>query len=144
VTGCDADLVETALDGLDDRLRLVHAPDWSEGIAASLRCGLAALPTGSPGAVVFLADMPRVPPDIASRLIQALAGGAVAAEAVDGSRPAHPVAFSASLYPELMALQGDQGGRRMLTGRPGVVRVATDDPGATYDVDVPTDLDGHP
>lgn len=144
VTGCDADLVAAALDGLGHRLRLAHAADWGEGLAASLRCGLAALPTGSRGVVVFLADMPLVPPAAAAGLVQALAGGAVAAEAVSGPRPAHPVAFSAALYPELAALRGDQGGRRLLAGRAGVARVPTDDPGATYDVDVPADLDRPP
>lgn len=141
VTGCDAALVEVALRGLGGgRLRIVHAPGWSEGVAASLRAGLAALPGGSRGVAVFLADMPLVPPAAAGPLLDALEGGAVGAEYVSDARPAHPVAFARALYPDLARLEGDAGGRRLLAGRTDVVRIATADPGATFDVDLPADL----
>jgi molybdenum cofactor cytidylyltransferase len=145
VTGSEAELMEAALAGLGDgRLRIVRAPDWSEGLAASLRHGLAALPPDSHGIVVFLADMPLVPAASAGPLLAALERGAVAAEYVTteaaGSRPAHPVAFSSALFPELAALTGDQGGRKLLAGRSDVHRIVTEHPGSTFDVDRPADL----
>lgn len=142
VTGCDAPEVEAALRGLSDRrLCIVRAPDWALGLSASLRRGIMALPPGSLGAVVFLGDMPRVPAGAAARLVAALSGGAPAAELVHAGHPANPVAFSAALFPALMALRGDAGGRRILPGRAGVVRLETDDPGAVFDIDRVEDLD---
>ena len=146
VTGCDADLVEAALAELGQgRLSVVRAPDWDEGLAASLRAGLAALPPTSRAVVVFLADMPLVQAAAAGPLLDAIERGAVAAEymAAQGSnvRPAHPVAFSNGLFAELSRLTGDQGGRRLLAGREGVVTLSTTDPGATFDVDRPADLE---
>ena len=45
----------------DPDIRLVHAPGHAEGLAASLRTGVAALPAATRAAFVFLGDMPRVP-----------------------------------------------------------------------------------
>ena len=39
---------------------LVHAPDWQSGLAASLRAGLAAVPSTARAAIVCLGDMPLV------------------------------------------------------------------------------------
>ena len=144
VTGCSADEVEAALAGLDEeRLTTVRATDWASGQAASLRTGVAALPSASQGVVVFLGDMPQVPHDMASHLLAKIKAGAQAAESVltgDPPHPAHPVAFSRSLYPALLSLQGDRGGRDLLVGAALVAQVETHDPGATYDVDRRQDL----
>lgn len=142
VLGCDADLVETALAGLGGgRLSAVRAPDWADGLSASLRRGIQALPAGSRGVVVFLADMPLLSADSVAPLIAALESGAIGAEYVHRGRPAHPVAFSARLFGELSLLRGDIGGRRLLSGREDAVRIEAPDGGATYDVDYPCDLD---
>ena len=141
VTGCDAEAVEAALAGLDAaRLRIQRAEDWREGLAASLRAGLLALSADSRGVVVFLGDMPLVPPDAAARLIEALEAGASAAETVHRGQPAHPVAYGPGLYPALVSLRGDKGGRSLLAGRSDVVRLTAEDPGAVLDVDYPRDL----
>nr|WP_280922882.1 nucleotidyltransferase family protein [Rubellimicrobium aerolatum] len=142
VTGCDAERVEAALAPVrGDRLILARCPDWGDGLSASLRCGLRALPRTSRGVVVFLADMPLVPPGAAAPLLDALERGAIAAEYRRGGQPAHPVAFARDLYPELALLRGDQGGRALLPGRAGVARLTTGEPGAVLDIDRRSDLD---
>lgn len=141
VTGSDSVEVEAALQALrDPRLTIARAPQWASGISASLRRGLLALPPDSRGAVVFLADMPLVPLDAAAHLIAALSGGALAAELVHDGQPANPVAYAAALFPDLLNLEGDSGGRRLLRGLPGVARIETDDPGAVFDIDRTEDL----
>ena len=143
VTGCDADLAEVALAGLTgERLLVVRALDWAEGLSASLRRGIVALPSTSQGAVVFLADMPLVPPASAARLIEALESGCAGAEFVRDGVPAHPVAYARSLYGDLAVLHGDTGGRGVLAARSDVMRIETDDPGATFDIDRLDDLGG--
>lgn len=141
VTGCDGVQVEAALAGLaEDRLRVVRAANWSDGLSASLRRGIMALPATSRGIVVFLADMPLVPPTSAARLVEALDRGAVGAEFVRGGVPAHPVAYSRMLLSELATLRGDTGGRRVLATRSDVIRIETEDQGAVFDIDCIADL----
>lgn len=142
VTGCGAPGVEAALEGLGGpRLRVLRAAAWPEGLSASLRAGIAALPPDCAGAVVFLGDMPRIPHELGDRLIAALEAGAAGAEVLWAGRPAHPVAFARRLFPRLMALRGDAGGRQVLSGRRDVARIETDQPGAAFDVDRREDLE---
>src|SRR3954451_23383398 len=60
VTGADAAAVEAAARafasraGAAERLRIVDARDHAEGLAASLRAGIASLPLDADGAFIFL------------------------------------------------------------------------------------------
>jgi molybdenum cofactor cytidylyltransferase len=140
VTGADAARV-TEHVGTQPRLSVVHAADHAEGMAASLRTGLAALPAEAEGVLVFLGDMPDVPEDVSGQLIAALARGAAAAVPVFDRRRGHPVAFARRLFPELSRLQGDQGGRAVLARLgDGLAEVAAPGPGVLADVDTPQDL----
>ena len=127
--------------GLESRLVLVEAADHAEGMAASLRVALAALPDDAAAAFVFLGDMPRVPHGVAARLVEALGGAALAAAPVFEGRRGHPVLFASGLFGELAELRGDRGARDVLD-RLGsrLALVETDDPGVLFDVDRPADF----
>jgi len=157
VTGADrlvapAARAWTRAHGQPRRLRLVHAPDHAEGMAATLRAGIAALAADVDAVFVFLGDMPLIPAAIAPRLAEALAGGALAAAPVFKGRRGHPVLFSRAQFVALAALKGDEGGRSVLreierdflsTGPSAagpVALVETEDPGIFSDVDFPRDL----
>src|SRR6185503_18669432 len=58
VTGHQREAVAAALQGLP--VKLVHNPDFAEGLSTSLRAGLAAVPAEADGIVVCLGDMPQV------------------------------------------------------------------------------------
>jgi molybdenum cofactor cytidylyltransferase len=142
VTGADPERVENAaLDFASDhgewRLRLVRAAEFSEGMAASLRAGIAALPENATGAFVFLGDMPRVPHAVAGALAAALEGpGILAAAPVCEGRRGHPVLFARALFPALAAATGDSGGREVLQGLGEALRlVPVADAGVLFDVD---------
>lgn len=64
VTGADAVDIAACVRAFDPAIHLVHAPDHAEGMAASLRAGIAGLPVGTAAAFVLLGDMPRVPQSI--------------------------------------------------------------------------------
>ena len=68
VTGADAADIAACVRAFDPAIRLVHAPDHAEGMAASLRTGIASLPADTLAAFVFLGDMPRVSPDVLAPL----------------------------------------------------------------------------
>jgi molybdenum cofactor cytidylyltransferase len=147
VTGADS-RVEGAVRrfaegaGQTGRLKVVHCPAHAEGMGATLRAGVASLPPDAGGAFVFLGDMPRIPAAILPALAAALAAGArAAAPSFEGQR-GHPALLSASLFPELRGLTGDEGARSVLLGLGDrLALVPTDDPGVLFDVDRPDDLD---
>lgn len=125
----------------DPDVRVLEVSDHAEGMGATLRTGVAALPEGCRGVFVFLGDMPRIPLEVAPRLAAALDAGAAAAAPEYQGRLGHPVLFSAALFPDLLALQGDRGARTVLE-RLGerLARVAVDDDGVVFDVDSPAQL----
>jgi molybdenum cofactor cytidylyltransferase len=146
VTGADAGVMPVALEwamteGETERLRTVHAPDHAEGMGASLRAGVAALPTDCGGVFVFLGDMPRIPHAILPRLAAAMASGAAAAAAVHGGRRGHPALLGAALFPALLGLKGDEGARTVLKGLGDrLALVPTNNDGVLFDVDTPEQL----
>ena len=146
VTGADGKVESAARafaerTGHADGLRLIHCPDHAEGMGATLRAGVASLPSDSAGVFVFLGDMPLIPPAILPTLTAAVAGGApAAAPSFEGHR-GHPVLFSAALLPQLRSLTGDQGARDVLRGLGDrLVLIEAPDDGVLFDVDRPEDL----
>ena len=141
VTGADAQAVAAAARAFDDRVRIVHAAEHAEGMGASLRTGIASLPDDAPGAFVFRGDMPRVPQAVLAALAEALARGAPAAAPIFGGRRGNPVLLGRELFPDLLALQGDEGARRILQSLGDrLALVEAPDDGVLFDVDQPSDL----
>ncbi|MFM8320353.1 MAG: selenium cofactor biosynthesis protein YqeC [Chloroflexota bacterium] len=137
VTGSAAEGVAAALEGLP--LQLVHNPDWAAGQSASMIAGLRALPDTTGAAVFLLADQPQIPETLVEALVELHAAGLapVAAPLVDGRR-ANPVLFDRALFPELLAVTGDTGGRALFA-RHRPAWLPWHDPSAALDVDTPAD-----
>ena len=141
VTGADPAVAEAAREGCGRLLVVVHAPDWSEGMAASLRAGFSSVPAGAAGVFVFLGDMPRIPHALAGELAAALAGGAVAAAPVCGGRRGHPVLVGPGLLAQVALLSGEGGLNGVLAGLGArLALVETSDDGVLFDVDTPEAL----
>ena len=141
VTGADANSVSAAVRAFDPRALIVHAPDYAEGMAASLRAGVASLPADAVGVFAFLGDMPRVPVAILPVMARALADGAPAVAPTFGGRRGNPVLFDRTLFPQLLALTGDIGARGVLQGLgERLVLIESPDDGVLFDVDEPGDL----
>lgn len=143
VTGHQAEAVSAALAGRP--LTLVHNPAFGEGLSASLRAGLAALPADVDGVVVCLGDMPRVTPAAIDRLIAAYnpTEGRTVCVPVDHGKRGNPVLWDRGFFAEMMTLTGDTGARSLI-GRHAdqVVEVPVEDAGILYDVDTPDLLAG--
>ncbi len=147
VTGADAEAVGAAArafaegQGQGERLRIVHAADYSEGMGASLRTAAAALPADASGVFVFLGDMPRVPMAVFAGLAEAVSGGAPAAAPVFQGQRGHPALIGAGLLPGLLTLTGDAGARAILKDLgPALALVEAPDTGVLFDVDERKDL----
>ena len=141
VVGADGPLVAEAARAFDPAVRIAHAPDYAEGMAASLRAGIASLPDEAGGAFVFLGDMPRVPHAVLAPLARAVADGAPAAAPVFEGRRGNPVVLARALFPQLLALRGDTGARGVLQGLGDrLALIEAPDDGVLFDVDRPSDL----
>ena len=143
VTGADAAEIGACLTAFDPAIPRVHAPDHAQGMAASLRAGVAALPEGTSAVFVFLGDMPRVPRAVLQPLAEAVRAGALAAAPVFQGRRGNPVILARELFATVATLTGDTGARALLTDLGArLVLVESPDDGVLFDVDVPGDLPG--
>lgn len=137
VLGADADRLAACLD---PAVETVTCAGWEEGVAASLRCGLAALPPQTTAALIFLGDMPDVSPALGRSLLDLVRAGAPAALARFGDIPAHPAAVNATAFAALKNLRGDRGARAALAGLAGTRFITTASPGSILDVDTKDDI----
>ncbi|HEY4407443.1 MAG TPA: NTP transferase domain-containing protein, partial [Xanthobacteraceae bacterium] len=143
VTGHQRERIEAALAGLP--VRLVHNPDFAQGLGTSVRTGIAAVPAAADGAVICLGDMPQVDAELINRLIAAFApeqGALAVIPTIEGKR-GNPVLWSRRFFPDLMALEGDVGARNLI-GRYGeaVTEVPVSGKAALTDIDTQDAFDG--
>lgn len=114
VTGHERDRVEEALAGRP--LRFAYAEDYVEGLSASLKAGLAALPPEAEGVLVCLGDMPLVAGPMLDRLIAAFdpeEGRAIVMPTFRGKQ-GNPMLWSREFLPEMLAITGDVGARHLV------------------------------
>lgn len=114
VTGHERERVEAALAGRP--VRFVHAPDHAEGLSASLRAGLGAVPEECEGVLVCLGDMPLVGPGTLDRILDGFdpAAGRSVVQPVHEGQPGNPVLWGREFFAEIGALCGDRGARGLL------------------------------
>lgn len=122
-------------------LRVVENTRWAEGQSTSVRAGLETL--GPVSAALFpLADQPRISPALLDALIAAHRRtlAPIVRPRYPGG-PGAPVLFDFTLFPDLLRLEGDTGGRAVVRAHPErVYHVEWPDPKAALDVDRPEDL----
>jgi molybdenum cofactor cytidylyltransferase len=142
VVGAEAGLIRAALARLP--VLVIENPAWSEGMASSLRAGLATLRQFSrhlDGALVALCDQPAFSAEVIGRLIAAQreTGRTIAAARYDG-RCGAPALFLREHFDALAALTGEEGARLLLNGEPSRV-AAVDLPELAADLDTPEDYE---
>lgn len=139
VLGPGQDARRAALSGLG--VRVVDNPSAAEGMASSIRTGVAALAPQADAVVLALADMPDVGSTHIDRLIAAFdpeEGRAIARAAAEGGAVGHPVLFGRRFFETLARLKGDQGARAVLEEHADLVEtVSTPGRGAVVDLDTP-------
>ncbi len=144
VTGHERERIEEALSGRD--VDLVHNPDYEEGIATSIRTGVAALGNDVHGVLVALGDMPWVSAEVIDRLVDAFTSDGELSIFIPtfGRKRGNPVLWGSQHFPELLALAGDVGGKALFHRHAAAIcYVDVESPGVNIDVDTPnTLLDG--
>lgn len=142
VVGSEAAAVARSLVGL--RVRIVTNPAFADGMSTTLRVGLDALPRGCRAALIALADQPGA---AAVRVVEALleryriSPAPIVAPLYRGAVRGNPVLFDSSVFDELRAVTGDEGGRSVIARDPSRVVLVETNEEVPRDVDTPEDLD---
>ena len=127
----------TRLDFAARGYEVIENPDPSLGQARSLCHGVVrAQEAGAEAVLVALADMPRVTAGHVYRLFDSYDGPMAVVASSDGVQPMPPVMFGRDRFPDLLALEGDQGARELIKGGHHVVA----GPGELVDIDTQEDL----
>lgn len=139
VVGAEALKMRLALRRTRCNVHIVANPGWANGLATSLRIGVAAAPRGARAALVLLVDQPRVGPPALERLLAAWRRrpGVPAAARYEG-RAGAPAILPRRHWRALRSLHGDEGARALL--RQGDALTLVDIPEAALDIDTPADL----
>jgi molybdenum cofactor cytidylyltransferase len=140
VTGHRGEDVSDTLAGLE--IRIVHNPDFADGLATSLKTGLAAVPASASGALILLADMPNVTHAVIDRLVDAFRarqGAAIVLPTFNGKR-GNPVLWPRAFFPELLEVSGDTGARHILSRHEDALERVEIGAAASVDVDTPEAL----
>ena len=139
VLGADALRLRGLLERHGNKLTIVHNAAWREGMAGSLRAGLARVPPGTDGLLILLVDQARVATADLVRLVDRWRrhSGRRAAAHYQG-RAAVPAIIPRRLFAALRSLEGDTGARKLLQGLDGLSLVAM--PTAAFDIDTPQDV----
>jgi molybdenum cofactor cytidylyltransferase len=130
---------------LQPDLQIVENSAYQQGMSTSLRAGLQALTNSSAyiaqehiaGTIILLGDQPLITTSIIDNLVATwqTGGKRIVAPLYNGKR-GNPVLFSAELFPELAAVTGDEGGRRVIERhREEIATVEVEDAQASFDVD---------
>jgi len=94
---------------------MVVNPCPEKGMSSSLKQGLAAVAPTSAGAMILLADQPCVTGSVINDLLAVFDGdrSSIVVPTIRGRRTT-PVIFPALLFPELLGVTGDVGGREVI------------------------------
>jgi molybdenum cofactor cytidylyltransferase len=141
VTGHMAQEIEQALGGRP--VRFVHAPDYADGLSASLKAGIAAVPKDSAGAIVCLGDMPLVTGRMIDRLLAAYDPdeGRLIVLPTHNGKQGNPILWDRRYFAEILEAAGDQGARFLVSRHMEAVQeVPMEEDAVLRDFDTPDSL----
>jgi molybdenum cofactor cytidylyltransferase len=123
----------------DLAVRIANNTEWMTGVSSSIRTGMEALPADFGAVIFFQADQPQVSRELIHLLVEKHHETLcpITAPQING-QPGNPVLFDKSIFPELMTLVGDTGGKALFSRFP-VHWVDWPDPSQTLDIDTPQD-----
>ena len=136
VTGSNAETVANVAADFPT----VHATDYADGLSRSLRAGVAAAPKDWQAVIICLGDMPEITPGLLKTLAARAAPSAIILPTVNGKR-GNPIAWGRDYFARLRTLDGDVGGKALLSEfADRVIEVEADGDAIFADIDTPEEL----
>lgn len=121
-------------------LQVVINPHPDAGMGSSLACAIRAVHEAS-GWLVMLGDMPWIDKQTIRAVATELRQPRDIVAPLYGDRRGHPVGFGSAYVRDLIALNGDQGARAIVSAnRQHLTLISVNDPGILQDVDHPEDI----
>ena len=124
----------------DRPVRIVLAPDYADGMSASLKAGIDNLKPETDAAMILLGDMPQVSAPLLRRMVAAynpIEGRTIVLPVHEGKR-GNPVLWDRRFFPEMRQLAGDVGARHLIGEHAEqVAEIAVDDRSVLRDIDTP-------
>jgi molybdenum cofactor cytidylyltransferase len=121
--------------GLSDDAETVFNEQWESGMGSSIAAGFGALWKNLDGAIAMLVDQPLLTPEHLHNLSQGVTEIVASRyNGVDGV----PCYFGRSVFPALMALEGNQGAKEIIRNSP---HEAIEWDGGSLDIDTAEDYE---
>lgn len=111
---CLPNLTHPRFAMLPKRVTAIPVPEAAEGMGASLRTGITALPADITDVMILPADMPDLTTADLQTVLAAHQPDQITRATAANGTPGHPVIFPRALFAALQALQGDTGARSVL------------------------------
>lgn len=144
VLGFAADEIRSLVEG-KEKVKVVINLRFAAGMSTSIHQGLKKISARAMGILIALADQPFIPPEVINKLIEGFQTGVqgIVLPVYEGKR-GHPVILDRKKYEgELLALQGDVGGKEIVGKHPeDVLEIAVGSKGVLMDIDAPEDYHG--
>ncbi len=140
VLGANAEILQNTI--ADQPVHVFLNPDWEEGMASSIRCGINELQKAAPhltSAILMLCDQPYIDTSLVNQLIQKASANKIVASAYNGTVGA-PALFDCSFFPALLSLSGHEGAKRILLDHTDAV-ISIPFPLGAIDIDTIADYD---
>ncbi len=126
----------------EGELEVIENPDYAQGQSTSMKAGLRALLSGAhqnelDSVIFLLGDQPMITSAMIDKLIalKEESGKRIVLPLYQGQR-GNPVIFSLDLAPELLQVNGDEGGRAVLKRHPDeIATLEMGEEAANFDVD---------
>jgi molybdenum cofactor cytidylyltransferase len=115
VLGANAPVIEPTI--ADQPIQIIHNSNWETGMSSSIHFGLTALLKTSPqikSVILMLCDQPFADTSIINQLIQASAHNKHLVACNYNGTIGVPALFDKSHFEELLALQGNEGAKKLL------------------------------
>ena len=124
------------------KIKILYNSDFEKGMSSSVRCGLSAAQQGYGNVMFLLADQPFISPKVINQLLREYkkSDKHICLPVFQGQK-GNPVIFSSLFFKQLLTVEGDMGGRRIIRDNPDqILYVPVNNPKELLDIDTQNDL----
>lgn len=114
VLGHQFDLIKQIIE--DKKANIINNQNWQSGISSSIKAGITSLDKDILGTFIFVVDQPFLSEDLIRKMKSVFMNGEaeIVAPRVNGQQ-CNPVLFHQKLFKDLILINGNNGGKKLIT-----------------------------